>query len=131
MRHYNPYLLLYLIPVALVAGAIYYALTIRDSLNILSSTAIIALVVFTILFMARNVKKSNIIANSNIEEDNPEAFIRKIIKIKNAHMREEDLQAMIEDAKDIYNSPIARAEKTVRLKILVDKYLEENSNKIK
>lgn len=128
MRNYNPYLLLYLIPIALVAAAIYYTFSIRSSLNILSTTFIIAVMVFSILFMLRNIQKSNISGYILQEQDSLEAVLRKIIKLKNADLSEAEIEALVQDARGIYATASSRSERTMKLKILVDKYLDKESN---
>lgn len=125
MRNYNPYLLLYLIPLALVAAVIYYVIAIMPSLSILSATLIIASIAFSVLFMIRNIRKSNIADIAVIEDDPVEVVVRKIMSLKQVDLTEKEMDDLLKEAKTVYRSPITRDEKTSRLKTLVDQYAQK------
>lgn len=125
MRYYNPYHFKYFIPLAILAGLVYYLVTYGRNLDGSSIVIICLVILITLIFLGYHLGKQNHpLRGMHHERGDVEDILVKIIENKKGKISDEDFRELKKEAQIINNSSYRRAERTMKLKELVDQYLK-------
>jgi uncharacterized membrane protein len=126
MRYYNPYHFKYFIPLAILAGLVYYLISYGRSLNGQSIVIVGLIMLITIIFLGYHLGKQNHpLRGLKHERGEVEDILLKIIENKKGKISDEEMIELKKEAQFIYNTSYRRAERTMRLNELVEQYLKK------
>lgn len=127
-NHYNPYKFILFFPVAIIAGLVYF---IFESWGRLDNTTLIILIMIIlacITFLGYHISKSNHplrgVRHSRGEVDD---IVQKVVEQKKGTISEEELKNLRLKALSIYDARYSRAERAMKMKFLIDEFLEDES----
>ncbi|CAN5618845.1 hypothetical protein BH23BAC1_BH23BAC1_04360 [soil metagenome] len=128
MRYYNPYHFKFFIPLAILAGIIYYLISYGRNLEGRSLIIMGLIILITIIFLGYHLGKQNHpLRGMHHERGEVEDILIKIIENKKGRISDEELRELKKEAQIIYNSSYRRAERTMRLNELVEHYLKKKN----
>jgi hypothetical protein len=122
MRYYNPYHFVYFIPLALIAGLVYYLISFGRDLSTTSFIAIILVIFGALTFLGYHISKRNQLLPGRHRRGEVEDIVQKVIENKKGKITKDEIYELKSQIKAIYNSSYRRAERTMRLKELIDEY---------
>lgn len=133
-NNYNPYKFILLIPFAIIAGLVYYLISSWRQLDNTTLIILILIIFITITFLGYKISKENHpLRGMRHERGDIDDIVQKIIEKRKGALSDQEILNLRLKAKNIYDSTYRRGERTMRIKMLMDEYLNNNesSKKIK
>lgn len=127
-NNYNPYKFIYLFPIAIIAGLVYLIISSWSTLSNQTLVLLIVIIFASITYLGYQISKDNHpLKIKRLETGNVDDIVEKVIKQKSGFVSKAEVENFKMRAKNIYDSTYWRAERTMKIKMLIDDFLKRKN----